>query len=55
MLHLLPEPDEKTNQCPPVVQQHELFILPDRPAVVEEYAEMKNEGIEKFRGMGSEK
>lgn len=55
MLYVLPEPEGKTKQRPPLVLQHELFILPDRPAVVEEYVEMKNGGIEKFRGMRCEK
>lgn len=45
----------KTNQRPPLVLQNEVFILPDRPEIVKEYAKIKNEGIEKFRGMRSEK
>lgn len=54
MLHVLPEPERKNQPTPPLILQNEVFIISDRPRV-KEYVEMKNEGIEKFRDIRSEK
>lgn len=55
MLHVLPELERENQPTSHLVLQNEVFILSDRHIVVIEYAEIKNEVIEKFRGMRSEK
>lgn len=55
MLHVLPELESKIQPTPTLILQNEVFTLYGRPTVVIDDAEMQNDVMEKFRGMGNQR